>query len=616
MAKRLALVSSILWLCAGCSEASGTPLLGGEAGVAPGGGSGGASGAGASVGTGSPGAGASVHIAACEDDNPAGLDRASRELLREGGDPGALRFLYPYDGTVFPRGLEAPVLMWDGGETAQAAYLHIYASDFAYEGCVTPDSEGRFALPQDVWERAAAVTGGKADPFQIELTLLHDGAARGPIRQELVIAPGSLKGSIYYNSYSSSLAKEQGAAGGAVLRIPPGGTAELFVGQRACAGCHSASADGSRLVTNEGVYALTPDTAPDPDPLRGANVEFPGISPDGDVYVFGGMLTETDTGTILPASGLPLPANELSFSPDGRLATFIDGPVNTHGGGVPVNIPWLDDLLGAVNSQGGQDGQGQLAVMAYDESARSFDDYRLFDQVSAAAQWPAITPDNQAILYTDTASNDLMILDLDDGESTLLARAMGFRSLQDAADGRSYLPFASQGEARQAYFPVLAPVAVGGYFWVIFDSPRRYGNFNTSKLDSGLAIPGGIAAALPIELPGVDGALASKQLWVAAIEVAPDGNYGVDRSAPAFYLPGQEMGANNHRAFAALDPCLEAGNTCSSGTECCSGFCGDSQCEPPADRCAGIEEACDGNEDCCDDTHACINGFCSLVNLI
>lgn len=37
--------------------------------------------------------------------------------------------------------------------------------------------------------------------------------------------------------------------------------------------------------------------------------------------------------------------------------------------------------------------------------------------------------------------------------------------------------------------------------------------------------------------------------------IHPDGTYTADPSHPAFYLPGQEFGAGNHRAFAALDFC-------------------------------------------------------------
>jgi len=41
--------------------------------------------------------------------------------LIAGGAPGGMNWLYPYDGTVFARGM---LLMWDGG-VADVVYLHI-----------------------------------------------------------------------------------------------------------------------------------------------------------------------------------------------------------------------------------------------------------------------------------------------------------------------------------------------------------------------------------------------------------------------------------------------------------------------------------------------------------
>ena len=46
-----------------------------------------------------------------------------------------------------------------------------------------------------------------------------------------------------------------------------------------------------------------------------------------------------------------------------------------------------------------------------------------------------------------------------------------------------------------------------------------------------------------------------------------------DVTHPAFYLDGQEVTAGNMRAFWALDPCLQTGTTCSTGDQCCTGFC-------------------------------------------
>src|SRR5688572_7830071 len=48
-------------------------------------------------------------------DNPAGVSAADVQKLSAGGPAGSFKLLYPYEGTVFPRGLLAPLVMWSGG---------------------------------------------------------------------------------------------------------------------------------------------------------------------------------------------------------------------------------------------------------------------------------------------------------------------------------------------------------------------------------------------------------------------------------------------------------------------------------------------------------------------
>lgn len=64
-----------------------------------------------------------IAIDDCGTMNPAGLSDADVQRLKAGG-PGAPRLLYPYNETVFPRGMLAPTLMWDGA-MADAVYVHI-----------------------------------------------------------------------------------------------------------------------------------------------------------------------------------------------------------------------------------------------------------------------------------------------------------------------------------------------------------------------------------------------------------------------------------------------------------------------------------------------------------
>jgi hypothetical protein len=50
------------------------------------------------------------------------LHEPKRRALKGGGAKGTMRSLYPYDGPMFPRGMLAPTLMWDGAD-GKAVYV-------------------------------------------------------------------------------------------------------------------------------------------------------------------------------------------------------------------------------------------------------------------------------------------------------------------------------------------------------------------------------------------------------------------------------------------------------------------------------------------------------------
>ena len=82
-----------------------------------------------------------------------------------------------------------------------------------------------------------------------------------------------------------------------------------------------------------------------------------------------------------------------------------------------------------------------------------------------------------------------------------------------------------------------------------------------------------------------------------------------DPSHPAFYVTGQELGTGNHRAFTALDPCRADGQSCTTGVDCCNGFCTDGICGVKIPRCSNEDETCGAGHMCCDPSLTCINGF-------
>ncbi|MET0387201.1 MAG: hypothetical protein ABW321_14630 [Polyangiales bacterium] len=537
------------------------------------------------------------------------------------GNPGgaALKLLYPYDGTVFPRGMGAPLVMWDG-PAADAVYLHIKARSFEYSGCLKPSAAGNVEIPHDVWVQAGKQTNGKGDDFQLELSTLGNGVVAGPLSSHFVIAQATIKGSIYYNSYTSA---QGGLLGGTVLRIPAGGgNASAFI-STGCNGCHSVSADGSRLVSQFArlggqSFALTVGgTANPPSVEAGPRGNYAALYPDGSKYLATsvavdvartfmsqGLGAPTDatlydaaTGSVVPNVGVPPGALMPMFSPDGTRLVFNDfASAAAHG----------------------------LVIMHYDVSTDTASDYKVLfqDEGEMRPAWPFVLPDNGAVLFARTDSADfsgngaglaglppvaapfseLALVDVGSGTMTMLARAMGYATPEDANSGRTYLPFGAE-ELHHSYFPTLSPVAAGGYYWAFFDSVRHYGNLGMQR-----------------------------QLWGAAIEIQADGSYRLDPSQPAFYVPGQEFGTGNHRAFAALDPCKRDGDTCNSGIDCCGGFCYFDKppeelvepvgsCSPRMNECARLDERCVTDADCCpakgaEAPRTCIAGFCAELPVL
>ena len=150
----------------------------------------------------------------CSIGNAAGLIQADVDKLKAAGASGTLmKWLYPYDGTVFPRGMRAPDLMWDG-PAADAVYLHIKSMIFEYWGCLVPSEPGRLTLDQGVWDAAGQRSFGKDDVYTIELSALSRGTVVGTSVSNMQIAQAAIKGSIYYNTYRSNLNKP-GMSGGA-----------------------------------------------------------------------------------------------------------------------------------------------------------------------------------------------------------------------------------------------------------------------------------------------------------------------------------------------------------------------------------------------------------------
>lgn len=578
----------------------------------------------------------------------AALDAPSGDGVAQG-----LSLLYPYDKTVWPRGLLAPLLQWRstlGDVDAIQIELSTMSGSFSWKGTFarpailaqTGKPFVRHPIPGDVWKAATNSAGG-ADTLTVKLTVAKGGAAYGPLSQTWTVAPGRLSGIIYYNSYGTQLAKNYPGAvggdhqfGGAVLSIHGGDTAPLLTAggngnSSQCRVCHSVSADGSRLISQHGensalssAYDLTPTGATETNMVHGA--EFPAMYPDGSLALApnGQLLPLPNDAVPLPVSGLSSVTTNLgtpAFSPDGKFVLFN-----------PMTGP------GVVNPT------QKLLTMQFDKATGAFSNpFTIVDDTGLPAQtrpgWGAFFPDASALVFhQQTAAgvdgNGLGAMVTRKGARAHLEwaklGALGGMPLDALngkdANGNVYLPtleapvaLSCTGDGAQVgnldtmhqddfnlnYEPTVNPVASGGYVWVVFTSRRMYGSVAT--IPPFCSDPRGVDLVQNIT---------PKKLWVAAIDLGAQP--GSDPSHPAFYLPAQELLAGNSRGFWALDPCKADGQSCDAGDQCCGGYCqpdasGELVCSniPPNGMCSQPQEKCDTAADCCDGTNLCINGFCA-----
>lgn len=586
-------------------------VSGGDAGV----GSGGAGG----VGGEGPGAPIDITTKATLDDVPTADAK--------------VKWLYPYDKTVWPRGLLAPLLQWDtGGYSFDAVKIHIKETAFEYTGTFAKTATPflHHPIPQDVWKKLTYSNGG--EPVTVELTFAAGSKHVGPITESWTIAKGPLKGTVYYDSYGTKLAENYcctatgGRFGGATLAIKGGSTDPALVAggngtEEKCRVCHSVSASGSTLITQWGNnYGKTgafdlktagyPETAMAPTDGRftyaglypDGSMLFSNSSPAGTAAVLSGLYG-VPSGTPITTTGLPtgLQAALPSFSPDGKHVAF--------------------GFYGGTGSD-----RKSLAALDFDVTSKAFSSLvTLHTPATGMAVWSSWLPTSDGVIFqVETLGNGR---DYAGTRSTCDASGtcsnVGTHgqiwwvdaktktaARLDNLNGVGHVPTggnAHDDDTTLNYEPSVSPVVSGGYAWVVFVSRRLYGNVAT--INPFWSDP---------RFHDISSTPTTKKLWVAAIDLgaAP----GTDPSHPAFYLPAQELLAGNSHGYWVVDPCKAEGTTCETGDECCGGFCqpgtdGKLTCTNKPPMCAAEYEKCEKDEDCCGVGAGvkCLGGRCAAA---
>ncbi len=556
-----------------------------------------------------------------------------------------LGFLYPYDKTVWPQGILAPLLQWQSthASATKAVKIHLAEKGFTFDGYYNAPAWVNEPIDESAWSKA--LYGNQGDVLEVDVYITDGTTSWGPIKEQWNVAHGVLKGTVYYNSYNSLLTS---ASNGVVLAIQPGGIAPTLAvpgTDTQCHVCHEVSANGGSIfmedstyyngasydLTNKGtVIKSYTGSAPD-GTSNDRKFLWSGVYPDGtfamssssharehnnlasDLYVrdtgnkatYGGSITETGWTSAITQAVTP------SFSADGKHLAF-NFWAGSGSGGVVARAGHSLDMMDFDCSQGTVDGG---APSACGGTTYAFSNLReLYYNSGRYVGWPGFTPDSKGIVFHNTvtagacgdceiatwygAQAELWYTDVGTTPSPL---RMNWLNGLDSTN-TSYLPTNTNhpNDYKLNYEPTLNPIPSGGYFWVVFTSRRMYGN---------------VAAGDPYD-NGTGSNAITKKLWVAAIDINPPP--GTDPSHPAFYLPGQELNAGNLRGYWVVDPCKVNGTGCVTGDECCDGFCrqdtegGALVCSNNTGGCAGEFEACTSDGDCCGSgSLTCINGHCA-----
>ncbi len=170
-------------------------------------------------------------------DGPATAPRAQPEL----------GFLYPYDKTVWPQGILAPLLQWQSthASVTTAVKIHLAEQGFTFDGYYTAPGWVNEPIDESAWSKA--LYGNQGDPLEVDLYITDGTTNWGPITEHWTVASRRPPGHRLLQLVQLQLT---GSANGAVLAIKPGAIAPTLAipgSNTACHVCHEVSANGSTL---------------------------------------------------------------------------------------------------------------------------------------------------------------------------------------------------------------------------------------------------------------------------------------------------------------------------------------------------------------------------------
>lgn len=549
-------------------------------------------------------------------------------------DP-AVKILYPYDGTVWPRGLLAPLIQWDAGtHKFDSVKIQLAESSFTYTGYFGAQSTAagfsfkNIPLPQAVWKELGNSNNG-TENATVTITFGEAGKAVGPYTLNWKIARGSLRGTVYYNSYGTAFVQNSGepscgpndkcycapnatnctttftktgpAFGAATLGIHPGDTSPTLIAGKnisnptnnslrpGCRACHSVSANGQRLIVNDPdnnystsyAYDLTqpalsstveygsnwtvPNNPSNPYGQNWSNI-FPAFYPTGLYYLSSSGNDRGDQNSYLYSINSPVSGNPMTN-------------VNNLNG-LRATLPTFSSDGKHVAFNDANADSKSLGLIDFDSTTMTFSNRtHAYTPPTGAVSWSTYLPTNKSVVFqVEYGSLDPTITSpalgytrWNTGElwwyDTVSKKAAALATLNGYdSSGNLYIPTNAANNHGAKLEPLLNYEPTA--------CPIASGGYGWVVFSS-RRIYGNVAT--------IDGYMSdprnydwqhqitTKKLWVAAVDLNAPG--GTDPSHPAFYLPAQELYAGNARGFWTAVPCHKDGDGCDTGDECCGGYC-------------------------------------------
>lgn len=421
-------------------------------------------------------------------------------------------FVYPEAATILPPnlvGLEIHFLPGASNDLFEFSFVGPRGTLRMYTRCAAIGTTGGCGLSLDTaaFSELARVAQPSGDVrITLRGTSSTAGGRYGTATRTLGIASTTVRGGLYYWAASS----------GSILRYEfgrAGARPELYVGGDPinCQGCHTMSRNGQRAAIGRFIPGPAITRIVDVPTRRMTSPEFGAnfgtFSPDNTRLLSsdGARLALVDgyTGAAVPGLAAGLAGTMPDWSRNGRTVVF----ARPRG--------FVPPLFGSP----GHNGPADLFTMSWSGGTFSTPTMLVAATGSENHFYPSFSPDDNWVLFNRGASSSFNAIDAH------LYAVRADRSMPPvrlaAADTATEV-----GNSWPKWVPFVHSYQGEPLMWLTFSSRRDYG--------------------LRLQQQGREVAMRTSQLWMAAFR--PTHAASGDPSAPAFWLPFQDLSTGNHIA--------------------------------------------------------------------